>query len=81
MNPDEVVMAQYTIYLDPADLHPGYAVREWLIVRGSRIPVAGQVLAQGLPGLEWARRVVPAGADACLARSDSDDPTVVETWL
>lgn len=80
MNPDDVVMAQYTIYLNPADLQPGYAVREWRIMRGGP-PVAGPVLAQGLPGIEWAREAVPPWADACLARSDSDDPAVVETWL
>jgi hypothetical protein len=76
---DSSVVRQYTIYLDPAGLVKGYAVREWLIGRGQ--VDAGAVLAQGLPTLEGARMVVPPRADSCLPRTPDDDPTIVETWI
>jgi hypothetical protein len=77
----EAVMRLYTICRNPADLAPGYAVREWRIVAGKREPELGPVLAQGLATLDEARRAVPPPADCPLSPDASDDPCVVETWM
>ena len=69
----------YTIYLDPTDLAPGYAVREWEAAESGLLP--GPILASGLDSLAGARGLVPDAVDACLQRSPDDDPTIVETWL
>lgn len=73
------VLCYYTVYFNPSDLEPGYAVRQWRIEPGG--PIAGPVLAQGLKRLDHARSVVPQRADTWLDRSASDDPTIVETWI
>lgn len=70
----------FTIYHRPVDFPDAeYAVRAFIVTAGEE-PTA-------LPGvllcdtLEDARAVVPPEADACISRSDTDPPTVVETWL
>lgn len=72
----------YTIYLNAADLLPGYAVREWSAEPGQGgVPVGGPVLAQGLRSLELAREVVPRSADHLVPRAADDEPIIVETWV
>lgn len=79
MEPDRLVMLNFTIYLDPTDPGSGYTVREVRIGGGQVDP--GPVLGRGLETLDAARLVVPGWADSCLPRDPDDDPTIVETWI
>jgi hypothetical protein len=72
-------MMLYQIFLNPTDLLPGYAVREF--EASSRGLIAGPIFAQGLDSLEAARAWVPQSADVLWPRDVSDDPVIVETWM
>jgi hypothetical protein len=73
-------MKMYTIYHRPSDF-PGveYLVRE-VIIGGAISPFIGDVLGSAA-NLDDARDLVPLSADCCLARHESDDPVIVETWM
>ena len=75
---DDAVLSIYTIYLDPVDLGPGYAMREWRTYSGRIEP--GPAVG-GLKTLEAARDFVPPWADQLIPRNPGDDPTIVETWI
>jgi hypothetical protein len=72
-------LRMYTVYLNAADLEPGYAVREVLVGPGRL--AQGPVIAQGLATLAEARDAVPPVADSCTHRAETDDPAIVETWF
>jgi hypothetical protein len=69
----------YTIYMRPTD-YPDvvFLVREWAVTAGGAI--AGGVIGTS-ETIDGARALVPAQADFCLPRRDSDDPIIVETWM
>jgi hypothetical protein len=74
---DALVM--WTIYNSPPD-HPGkFVARSWVARRGESEPTPTGHIAVA-PTLEWVRKMIPSGLH-CLARSEGDDPTIVETWL
>jgi hypothetical protein len=72
----------YTVYDSPSDFPGRFVVREFAIRRGVAEPVAtGRVFfANGLEGARLVIRKISA-ADACLARSPEDPPSIVETWV
>lgn len=73
----EIVLTQYAIYVNPADMPGRFVTREWHIARGASAPLAGR--AWPANSLEQARRVVPEGM-VRLERQPDDDPVILETW-
>lgn len=79
---EPVVLTLWTIYRNPSDF-PG----KW-VLRGHDIggPADSEPASIAHPDcvvadtLEQARAAVPPGL-ACIPRSESDDPTIVEVWL
>lgn len=63
----------YVIYHDPAD-HPGqYVVRRWVgLTPHEHVAIAST--------LDEARAAIPTGLYP-IARSDTDDPVIVESWV
>lgn len=61
--------------------HPGvFVMREWRIEADNNEPVIGPVLTLGYT-LEEMRGKLPFWVDVCFPRSDSDDPSIIETWM
>lgn len=73
---DPFVLQMWTIYERPRDFPDVFVVREWRVVGGRSQP--GDALSA--PTLEEARELVPLDC-VKLARSDGDDPKIVETWI
>lgn len=72
-------MEMWTIYASPADFPSvPFVVRGWIITE------SGGLMFNGAVGfadtLDQARGYIPAGL-VCMARSDDDEPQIVETWL
>jgi hypothetical protein len=70
-------LRMWTIYERPMEHPEHFVVRKWRVTKDGPWPSSHVQLASTL---DDARAVVPAGL-VCLARSGSDDPTVVETWF
>lgn len=73
----EIVLTQYVIYVNPADMPGKFVVREWHVVRDELLPVAGRAWPANT--LEQARAMVPEGL-VRLGRQEVDDPVILETW-
>lgn len=73
----DVVLTQYVVYVNPADMPGKFVVREWHIARGAPAPLAGRAWSRST--LEQARELIPEGMIR-LERQDDDDPVILETW-
>lgn len=72
-------LTMYTIYEKPLDYPEYFVVRKWKIVRPDINPISDGILGISKT-LEGARKLLPADC-ACLARDESDEPQIVESWL
>ena len=70
-------LEMWTIYDHPLDYPDGYVARCWLITSGGTEATDRTVVGWSL---ETVRNAIPPGL-ACLARSDGDDPAILETWV
>lgn len=69
----------WTVYTDPLDLGPGYAVRvHEVMLDGSVQP--RDLLCRNAPTIELARRSIPNGAHN-LGRRVEDDKVIAEVWV
>lgn len=73
-----MTLHMYTIYDHPRDAPPDYPfiVRKWLITPRGPAPLS----AKAATTLTQARLTLPPGLHRT-PRAESDDPTIVETWL
>lgn len=70
-------LSLWTIYAHPADYPEGFVIRRFYVGPGGRVRKGEAYVA---PSLEAVRKLVPTGL-ACLDRSVSDEPQIVETWI
>jgi hypothetical protein len=76
---DDVVLTIWTIYFNPKDFPGRWVTRNFLIVRGTPAPVAGNNIFLS-DSLQAARSVIPDDM-TCLGRQDEDEPQIVESWI
>lgn len=72
-------LAMWTVYDSPRDYPGKFVARLGVTRRGESEPIPTGHIAVA-PTLDLVRRMTPSGL-VCLARSEGDDPTIVETWL
>jgi hypothetical protein len=74
-------LTMWTLYHSPADHHGLYVVRRWVIPQAGGDPVPDPEPVYFGADLHAARAAIPGEAAACIHRSPSDDPAIVETWF
>jgi hypothetical protein len=72
------VMYLWTVYDSPEGYAGKFVGRQLGIIRGDGPRFTGQLVVAST--LERLRRMLPPGL-ACIARSEDDEPTIVETWM
>ena len=73
----EPALITFTIYKNPSDFPPGYAIRKWSITERGPIAEEGR---GGIWSIDEVRALIPSGY-ARLERMEEDDPCIVETWI
>jgi hypothetical protein len=71
----------YTIYRNPSDSPGTYVLRGWEIMSGVVVYGPGVAMPETDEALEALRRTMELEGRICLARSPSDDPVIVESWI
>ena len=72
-------LRMWTIYDHPADYPEGFIARQFLVTATGLRATENVIKAATLE--EVRRRLRLRGLDAPLGRDESDDPTIVETWV
>lgn len=70
-------LPMWTVYDHPADFPDTFVARKWLVGAKGPRPTPDGVTGE----LENIRAFLHDLGLVCLARSDEDDSTIVETWL
>jgi hypothetical protein len=72
------LLDMWVLYESPDDAPGEWVVRQWFVVPGAPEPVNG--VAYRSPSRRRAEAMVPEGR-VFLARSPTDEPCIVGTWL
>jgi hypothetical protein len=74
------MMTMWTIYDHPKDYPEVYVAREWVIDDDAYPRSTASVMIAG--DIEILREILLTQMGrTCIARSDQDDPKIVETWV
>jgi len=73
----EAALTMFTIYRNPKDFPPGYAIRRWLVTDQGPVAEEGR---GGIWSLDEVRSMIPPGLHR-MERQPEDDPCIVEVWL
>lgn len=72
-------LAMWTVYDHPTDYPEKYVARRFEVDRSGPKPTDSIIIA---PDLDSLRAILALDLHlVCLARSEEDDPKIVETWL
>lgn len=73
------VFRTYTIYRNPIEYPGKFAVRGWTAKPGASVPDPEPLAV--VDTLDEARDHIPPEANVRFSRDETDDPSIVETWM
>lgn len=73
----EPALTMFTVYKNPSDFPPGYALRKWSITERGPIAEEGR---GGVWSLDEIRAMIPPGLHR-MDRMPEDEPCIVEVWI
>ena len=73
-------LAMWVIYDHPRDFPDEFVARKWAIMAEGALPTGEVLTATSLEGIR-SRIQLEAGMSGQLARSEADDPCIVESWI
>ena len=75
------VLEMYTVYQSPRD-YPGlFVVRQWVVGEATGEPQPGPIVARGRTLAEARRELGCTHNMHWFPRDESDDPSIVESWM